>query len=81
MAAACANELVRRQHWVVMLKWLQTNGCTMKHCCVHAAKGDNFEVVKWAREQGCPGENLICEGAAEGGHIEVLKWAKASSSA
>jgi hypothetical protein len=33
-------------------------------------------VLKWTRENGCPGDERTCECAAEYGHLEVLKWAR-----
>jgi len=33
-------------------------------------------VLRWAREQGCPWNNLTCHFAAWGGHLAVLKWAR-----
>ena len=41
-----------------------------------AAKGGHLEVLKWARENGCPWDVGTCACAAEGGHLEVLKWAR-----
>ena len=34
------------------------------------------QVLKWAREKGCPWNSLTCSRAAKGGHLEVLKWAR-----
>jgi len=49
-----------------------------------AAWGGHLEVMKWAREHGCPWVEvddvdaeyimICCAGAAVGGHLEVLKW-------
>ena len=33
-------------------------------------------MLKWTRENGCPGDERTCECAAEYGHLEVLKWAR-----
>ena len=41
-----------------------------------AANGGHLEVLKWARENGCPWDERTCRGAAECGHLEVLKWAR-----
>jgi hypothetical protein len=38
--------------------------------------GGHFEVLKWARENDCPWDELTCTSAALGGHLEVLKWAR-----
>ena len=40
-----------------------------------ACKG-HLEVLKWAREHGCPWEQKTCSYAASSGHLEVLKWAR-----
>ncbi|KAL6053844.1 Ankyrin repeat-containing domain [Balamuthia mandrillaris] len=39
-------------------------------------KGGHLEVLKWARERGCPWDTWTCIRAAEGGHLEVLQWAR-----
>ena len=44
--------------------------------CAYAARGGHFEVLKWARENGCEWNYQTCTFAAEGGHLEVLKWAR-----
>ena len=41
-----------------------------------AAHGGHLEVLKWARENGCPWDEITCTWAAEGGHLDVLKWAR-----
>ena len=47
-----------------------------KYLCEDAARGGHLEVLKWARENGCPWDERMCTYAAEGGHLEVLKWAR-----
>ena len=32
--------------------------------------------MKWARENGCPWDELTCAHAALDGQLEVLKWAR-----
>ena len=45
--------------------------------CEDAARGGHLEMLKWARENGCPWDELTCAAiAAYGGHLEVLKWAR-----
>ena len=45
--------------------------------CEIAAEYGHLEVLKWARENGCPWDILTCTyAAAKGGHLEVLKWAR-----
>ena len=36
----------------------------------------HLEVLKWARENGCPWDEETCWKAAERGHLEVLQWAR-----
>ena len=72
------------------LAWANRNGCTWdagssyyngpgQNPCALAARGGHLEVLKWAREQGCPWlrKHSICYDAAGGGHLDVLKWARA----
>jgi len=33
-------------------------------------------VLKWARANGCPWDEVTCWNAAKYGHLEVLKWAR-----
>ncbi len=44
--------------------------------CTEAAKGGHLEVLQWARQNGCPWNELTCTEAAKGGHLEVLQWAR-----
>src|ERR1700692_3917625 len=37
---------------------------------------EQFEILKWARANGCPWDANICSYAAENGHFEILKWAR-----
>jgi Ankyrin repeats (many copies) len=51
--------------------------------CESAAVDGHLEVLKWARDNGCPPSNFssvgtLCDIAARGGHLEVLKWAVAN---
>ncbi len=34
-----------------------------------------MEILRWAREQGCPWDDLVHSQAAIGGHLEVIEWA------
>jgi hypothetical protein len=45
-----------------------------------AAQGGNLEVLRWAREHGCPwdeteGIHPGLSGAALAGHLQVMRWA------
>ena len=41
----------------------------------YAAKRGHFEMLKWARENGCPWDAGMCYSLAYHGHFEILKWA------
>ncbi len=40
------------------------------------AKGGHFEVLKWARTNGCEWDESTCDGAALVGDLDMLKWAR-----
>ncbi|CAB9528076.1 ankyrin repeat protein [Seminavis robusta] len=44
--------------------------------CKNAASAGHLEILKWARENGCPWDWRTCRRAAGYGHLEVLKWAR-----
>ena len=47
--------------------------------CYAAAMYGHFEVLKWARENGCPWNWRRCARAvAEGGHLDAQKWMRAN---
>jgi hypothetical protein len=35
----------------------------------------HFEILLWARKNGCPWDESTCSSAVKGGHLEILKWA------
>src|ERR1700692_754925 len=37
---------------------------------------EQFDILKWARENGCHWNTLTCAYAAKNGHFEILKWAR-----
>ena len=39
--------------------------------CANAAEGDHFEVLRWARANGCPWDEEIRELAASNGYVET----------
>lgn len=41
-----------------------------------ASRSGHLDILKWAREKGCPWDHMTCRAAAEGGHSEVLQWAR-----
>lgn len=49
--------------------------------CEYAAKGNNFEMLKYLRAAGCPWDVRTCMFAAGNGHLEMLKWAMAEGCA
>ena len=62
-----------------ILKWANDGSISWKEgpdACVGAALGGHLEVLKWARENGCPLNERVTHAACEGGHIELLKWLK-----
>jgi hypothetical protein len=44
--------------------------------CRIAALNGHLEILRWARSQGCPWDEITCTWAAQKGHLEVLKWAR-----
>jgi len=44
--------------------------------CQNVAANGHLDVLKWARENGCPWNEWTCTNAAENGHLDVLKWAR-----
>ena len=47
-----------------------------KRTCQRASWDGHLEILKWARENGCPWNEDTCANAAENGYLEVLKWAR-----
>ena len=43
--------------------------------CAAAAWEGRLEVLRWARQNGCPWDEDTCCKAAEGGHLDLLQWA------
>jgi hypothetical protein len=41
------------------------------------AEGGHLDILRLAREHGCPMNDETCKWAAIGGHVEVLQWARA----
>ena len=50
--------------------------CRTARCPPPAASG-HLAILQWARAEGCPWDELTCQGAAAKGHLEVLQWARA----
>lgn len=46
------------------------------YTCSYAALNGHLEVLKWARENGCPWDKNACLFEALSGNPEVLKWAR-----
>lgn len=42
--------------------------------CTAIARIGQLELLKCAREKGCPWDRRTCGGAAKGGHLETLIW-------
>jgi hypothetical protein len=43
---------------------------------MNAAMGGHLEILKWARENGCPWDGQTCYFAAVFGRFELLRWAR-----
>ena len=76
---ACATPRRREATWSpsgARCEWArQPPRCEWdEETCEAAAKGGHLEVLQWARQNGCPWNELTCSAAA-GGHLDVLQWA------
>ena len=63
-----------------MLKWAKEEGRLSWNnwglgVMAYAALGGHFELMKWARADGCPFHTATLGNAAFGGHLEMYKWA------
>ena len=67
-----------KKGYLSTLKHMHSRGrlSRKKDLCEDAARGGHLEVLKLARENGCPWDEETCADAAEGGHLEVLQWAR-----
>jgi hypothetical protein len=56
--------------------WAAANGCQWQFTktCETLAEGGHLDVLRWAREHGCPWDEDTCACAADAGHMEVLRW-------
>ncbi len=63
-----------------LLTWAKNLGCgfdtILNDYCKIAAKNDNFEMLKWLKENECPWNANTCSFAAYVGNFEMLKWLK-----
>jgi hypothetical protein len=59
-----------------MFIWGVANGCRWQCAATSRSlvRGGHLEVLRWAREHGCPLDGESCASAALGGHLEVLRW-------
>jgi hypothetical protein len=55
---------------------IRDKGFWYESTCFYAAKCGYLEVLKWARNNGCPWNESTCCFAASNGQLEVLKWAR-----
>jgi len=46
--------------------------------CAELARQGHFEVLRWAREQGCPWDETTCSNASIAGRLDILKWARSN---
>jgi len=63
-----------------LLKWLYNNFLSSSRLmwliCRLSARNGKIDILKWARENGCPWNEDICSDAASNGHLDCLKWAR-----
>ena len=67
-ASVARAEMVRRVLKGQALKYFE------RGICMYAAGGGCLSVLKWARAQGYPWDEVTCAKAAENGHLAVLQW-------
>ncbi|KAL6076959.1 Ankyrin repeat domain-containing protein [Balamuthia mandrillaris] len=72
--------LGQRRVRVCSTQWGALLSCPLQHCqtsrlCRVWFQGGHLEVLKWARENGCPWDKTVFMMAAARGHLEVVKWA------
>ena len=46
-----------------------------QYWCMYSASAGRLDMLRWAREHGCPWDEETLNAAAAGGHVEVLSWA------
>ena len=56
-----------------LCEWARDTGCWNASVCAFAASAGNFEVLQWARQNGCPWDWRTYEWAAE--HATIQQWA------
>jgi hypothetical protein len=44
--------------------------------CRYALEFGQLEILKWARENGCPRDVKMCGAASYEGHFEIANWAR-----
>ena len=66
----------RQWHDLLYLPRPRTSPLRKPHSPYDFAAGSGLvELLKWAREHGCPWDERACVAAAKRGHMAVLKWA------
>ena len=67
-----------RKGYLSTLKHMHSRGrlSRKKDLCEDAASGGHLDVLKWARENDCPWDELTCMYAAKHGHLGTLRWAR-----
>mmetsp|Transcript_10301 Transcript_10301/g.38200 ORF Transcript_10301/g.38200 Transcript_10301/m.38200 type:complete len:211 (+) Transcript_10301:63-695(+) len=70
---------VERELLITMKRMHQRGEMTFDHeLCADAALNGHFEMLKWARANGCPWDSTTCANAALKGNLEMLDWARAN---
>ena len=57
-------------------KQIHNNETKQEELTTWAARNGHFEILKWARENGCTWNEWTSIYAAKNGHFEILKWAR-----
>ncbi|AGO82216.1 Ankyrin repeat domain containing protein [Pandoravirus dulcis] len=60
---------------VECLRYANGTGCHWSGHCDDAASNGHTDVLRYAREQGLQGHDVVCRFAALGGHVDTLRYA------
>ena len=70
--------LVKHRAPLDVIKMIDWTFVPKDNFCADAAAEGHLNVLRWARENGCPWDERTCKLAAEEGHLEVFNWACAN---
>ena len=57
-----------------ILKFGYSKGYNLKNVCTYAVIGGHIDILKWARENGCPWDETTIVSAIKNGHLDVTKF-------